>query len=293
MSLHLFLEQSLNGVQLGLLLFLITSGMTLLLGTMNLLNIAYGALYMLGAYFVLTLQRLTGSLALAVPLALLCTAGVAIGTEMLVVRRLYARDHLDQVLCTLGLNLVFNEAVAMIWGRVPLRAGVPPWLDGSVHLLAGLDYPLYRLVVIGIGLAVAGLLFLLIEHTRIGMRIRAGAADRDMVVALGVDVGPLFTLIFALGAACAGLAGLAAAPLISVSVGMGDSVLILCLVVIVIGGIGSVRGALLGSVVVGCIDTWGRILLPATLASFSIYLLMVLVLLWRPRGLLPAAGVTT
>jgi branched-chain amino acid transport system permease protein len=290
MSALLLIEQGLNGVQLGIMLFLMAAGLTLVLGIMNLVNLAHGSLYMLGAYFAASLQQWTGSFAIAVLLAVPATALLGIAIEIVTLRTLYSRDHLDQVLCTFGLILFLNEMTRILWGGLPLRMTLPPALAGTVTLLPGIEYPAFRLAIIATGIVVALLLYLLIARTRLGMLIRAGASDRMMVGALGIDIKLLFTLVFGLGAALAGLAGMMAGPLLAVQVGMGDGVLILTLVVIVIGGIGSVRGAFVAAILVGLIDTFGRILLPPALADIGIYVLMAAVLFWRPQGLFPAHG---
>jgi branched-chain amino acid transport system permease protein len=290
MSALLLIEQGLNGVQLGIMLFLMAAGLTLVLGIMNLVNLAHGSLYMLGAYFAASLQQWTGSFAIAVLLAVPATALLGIAIEIVTLRTLYSRDHLDQVLCTFGLILFLNEMTRILWGGLPLRMTLPPALAGTVTLLPGIEYPAFRLAIIATGIVVALLLYLLIARTRLGMLIRAGASDRMMVGALGIDIKLLFTLVFGLGAALAGLAGMMAGPLLAVQVGMGDGVLILTLVVIVIGGIGSVRGAFVAAILVGLIDTFGRILLPPALADIGIYVLMAAILFWRPQGLFPAHG---
>lgn len=279
----------LNGVQFGMMLFLMAAGLTLVVGIMNLLNLAHGTLYMMGAFLAVTFLWLTGSYLTAVLLAMAGTAVLGLVLEILVLRPLYTRDHLDQVLCTFGLILFLNEFARLLWGAAPLRMDVPPWLDHSVTLL-DISYPVYRLVIIAVSAAVAAGLYLIIEHTRIGMLIRAGASDRMMVVGLGVNISLLYSLIFALGAALAALAGILAAPIFTVQVGMGDHILILTLVVIVIGGIGSVRGSLIAALVVGVIDTVGRVMLPSGFGNVLIYLLMALILFWRPKGLFPSHG---
>ncbi|SDR49001.1 amino acid/amide ABC transporter membrane protein 1, HAAT family [Rhizobiales bacterium GAS191] len=289
-TLSLFLEQSLNGVQLGVMLFLVAAGLTLVFGIMNFINLAHGALYMLGAYFAVTAQTLTGSFLLALAFALPATALVGVAVEMTTLRRLYARSHLDQVLCSFGLIMFANAAVRFIFGPLPKRAALPPLLAGTVEIIPGAPYPAFRLAIILVGLAVAAFLFVLVTRTRLGMLIRAGASDRDMAAALGIDIKRLFTWVFALGAALAALAGAMAGPLLAVQVGMGDSILILTLVVIVIGGVGSIRGAVVAALLVGLIDTFGRVLLPPALADIGIYVLMAMVLAFRPRGLFPAHG---
>ncbi len=300
----LFLEQTLNGLQLGVMLFLMAAGLTLVFGIMNMINLAHGSFYMIGAFAAVAVTRASGSFALGVLAALAAAGLVGLATEWAVLRRLYARDHLDQVLATFGLILVFNELVSIIWGPQARFLETPDALSGTVEVLPGAPYPAYRLAIIGAGLAVALFLWALIARSRIGMRIRAGASNREMIAALGVDVGRLYTLVFGLGAMLAGLAGALAGPLLAVEVGMGENVLILAFVVIIIGGLGSVRGALIGAVLVGLVDTYGRAFLPAglrafvdpavadnlgaSLAAMAIYLLMATVLVWRPRGLFPA-----
>jgi branched-chain amino acid transport system permease protein len=286
----LLLEQGLNGLQLGVMLFLMAAGLTLVFGIMNLVNLAHGSLYMLGAYFAATLQQWTGSFLLAVLLALPATALTGMAVEVIALRTLYDRDHLDQVLATFGLILFFNELVRIVWGPQALFLDVPSALAGTVELLPGLPYPAYRFAILGAGLAAALLLYLLVQRTRLGMLIRAGASNREMAAALGTNVRLLYTLVFGLGAGLAGLAGMLAGPLLSVEVGMGENILILTFVVIVIGGIGSVRGALLGALLVGLVDTFGRILLPPAVAHMAIFLFMAAVLFWRPRGLFPVHG---
>jgi branched-subunit amino acid ABC-type transport system permease component len=288
MSGLLFIEQSLNGLQLGLMLFMMAAGMTLMLGIMNLVNLAYGSLYMLGAYFAVTLQWWSGSFLIAAAGSLLATAAAGVVMEVSAFRYLYARSYLDQVLCSIGINLFLNELVRVIWGARPLHMGLPPAFAGTIELMPGLSYPIIRLAIIGVGIVIGAGLYALIAHTRVGIQIRAGASNRAMAGVMGINISTLFTLIFALGAALAGLAGIMAGPLLSVGVNMGDSILVLTLVVIVIGGIGSVRGALIAAILVGCIDTWARMLLPSALGDIGIYLLMAGVLYVRPRGLFPA-----
>jgi branched-chain amino acid transport system permease protein len=306
MSWILVFEQLLNGVQLGVTLFLMAAGLTLVLGIMNLVNLAHGSLYMVGAYLTLAASQWTGSYLAGVGLGLAGTLVLGMLVEVVTLRALYDRDHLDQVLATFGLILFFNELVAMIWGRASLYAQLPPYLRGHVELFAGSIYPVYRLAVIGVGLCVAVLLWYVVTHTRLGMLIRAGASNRTMVAALGINIRLLYTVVFGFGAALAGLAGVMAGPIYSVQPGMGELILIQVFVVIVIGGIGSVRGALVGALIVGVVDTLGRAFLkpllgamisptageaagPA-LASMLIYLLMALVLAVRPAGLFPARG---
>ncbi len=285
----LIFEQLLNGVQFGMMLFLMASGLTLVVGIMNFINLAHGTLYMTGAFLAVTFQLLTGNYLLALGLAIVGTALVGLVIEVLVAQPLYQRDHLDQVLCTFGIILFLNELARVIWGSAPLRMDVPKMLDSSVDL-AGIGYPIYRLVIIAVSAAVAVGLHLVITRTRLGMLIRAGAADRTMVVGLGVNIQLLYALVFAAGAALAALAGILAAPLFTVQTGMGDHILILTLVVIVIGGIGSVHGALIAALLVGVIDTIGRVTLPTGFGNVLIYMLMAMILFWRPRGLFSTHG---
>ena len=303
-TLALVLEQTLNGLQYGVMLFLMAAGLTLVFGIMNLVNFAHGSLYMVGAYLATAFTERTGSFVLGVALALPATLLVGVVVEVVALRTLYERDHLDQVLATFGLILFFNELIAIVWGRAAIFTSVPQFLSSHFRVLPGLPYPTYRAVIILVGVAVAFLLWVLVTHTRLGMRIRAGASNRTMIAALGVDIRLLYTLVFGLGAALAGLAGAMAGPLYSVQPGMGEAILIQVFVVIVIGGIGSIRGAIVGAIVVGMADTLGRAFLkpmlatvispPAAdkagpaLASMSIYLLMAAVLFFRPEGLFPA-----
>ncbi len=305
MSGLLVVEQCLNGLQFGVMLFLMAAGLTLVFGIMNLVNLAHGSLYMVGAYLAVAFLKWTGSFAAAVGLALLGTLAVGMLVEVVALRTLYERDHLDQVLATFGLILFFNELVAIVWGRAALFTTVPPALAGFVEIVPGIRYPAYRAVIILVGLAVALLLYVVVSRTRLGMLIRAGASNRTMLAALGVNVRLLYTVVFGFGAALAGLGGIMAGPIYTVLPGMGEEILIEVFVVIVIGGIGSIRGALVGAVVVGMVDTLGRAFLkpmlssvlgpsaadnagPA-LASMLIYILMAAVLYFRPQGLFPAA----
>ncbi|HEX2649311.1 MAG TPA: branched-chain amino acid ABC transporter permease [Burkholderiales bacterium] len=306
MNLVLVAEQTLNGLQLGVMLFLMAAGLTLVFGIMNLVNLAHGSLYMVGAYLATYIFQATGSWALSILGGLGGTFIVGILTEVIALRTLYERDHLDQVLATFGLILFFNELVAILWGRTAIYSTIPQYLSGHVELGAGLRYPLYRMVIIGVGLAVAALLWYVVTRTRLGMLIRAGASNRTMVAALGVNIRLLYTIVFGFGAALAGLAGLLSGPVYAVQPGMGELILIQVFVVIVIGGIGSIRGALAGALIVGMVDTLGRaflkpmlatIISPAaadtlgpSLASMLIYLLMAIVLAFRPAGLFPARG---
>ncbi len=306
MDVLLFLEQFFNGLQLGVMLFLMAAGLTLVFGIMDLINLAHGSLFMVGAYLCATVFQKTGSFLLGLIAALLGAALVGIAVEIVALRTLYTRNHLDQVLATFGLILFFNELTKIIWGPRALFLDVPEALSGTVEIIPGAPYPSFRLAIIAVGVIVAILLYVLIARTRIGMLIRASASNREIVAALGVNVKLLCTLVFGLGALLAGLAGAMAGPLLAVEVGMGEDVLILAFVVVIIGGIGSVRGALIGASLVGLIDTLGRAFLPAffklffdpatangvgaSLASMTIYILMILILAWRPQGLLPAHG---
>lgn len=302
----LLVEQALNGLQSGMMLFLMAAGLTLVFGVMGLINLAHGSLYMIGAFACATVAAATGSFALGLAASLAAAALAGALVEMAVIRRLYARDHLDQVLATFALILVFSEGTRWLFGSFPLYLTLPSALSGAVTLPGGLQYPLFRLVIIAVGAGVALGLWGLITRTRLGIRIRAGEADREMIGALGVDIARLYTIVFALGAALAGLAGALVGAIQSVQVGMGEPVLILAFVVVVIGGIGSIKGALVGALLVGLTDTLGKALLPglfaqvmepasantigASLASMLIYILMAGVLIWRPQGLYGARG---
>ena len=301
MTYVLVFEQLLNGLQFGVMLFLMAAGLTLVFGIMNLVNLAHGSLYMVGAYATVAAIQWTGSYALGVPLGLAATLAIGMLTEVVALRTLYERDHLDQVLATFGLILFFNEAVAIVFGRTALYMSLPQWLQGHIQIIPGSIYPLYRAVVIVVGLLVAAGLWYVVARTRLGMLIRAGASNRAMVAALGINIRLLYTVVFGFGAALAGLAGLMAGPIYAVQPGMGDLILIQVFVVIVIGGIGSIRGAFVGALIVGIVDTLGRAFLkpllgqiisaPAAeaagpaLASMLIYLLMAVVLAVKPAGL--------
>ncbi|MDZ4095269.1 MAG: branched-chain amino acid ABC transporter permease [Paracoccaceae bacterium] len=297
----LVLEQLLNGLQYGVMLFLLAAGLTLIFGIMGVINLAHGSLYMVGAYAGTWVATQTGSFWLGLPAALAAAAVTGFLVEALVIRRLYARDHLDQVLATFALILMFNQLIILIFGRQPVFTLMPEALSGTVQLLPGLFYPPYRLLIIAVGLAVAGGLYLLINRTRIGMLVRAGATNREMVRALGVDIRMLYTVVFGLGALLAGLAGYMAGPIAAVQVGMGEQILLATFVVVVIGGVGSIRGAFVAGITLGVVDTGLRAFLPGLLrqimpapeadalgigiSSMGIYLLMALVLLIRPKGL--------
>ena len=306
MPLLLLIEQILNGLQFGVMLFLMAAGLTLVFGVMGLINLAHGSLYMIGAFAAAGTAAATGSFLLALMASLAAAAIAGVIVEMTMMRRLYDRDHLDQVLATFALILIFSEGTRWLFGSFPLYLDTPAWLSGSTQLPFGITYPKYRLAIILVGLVVALGLFAMISRTRIGIQIRAGENDREMVGALGVNIARLYTLVFALGAALAGFAGALIGAIQSVQVGMGEPVLILAFVVIVIGGIGSIKGAFIGAILVGLTDTLGRSLLPvffglfmdtssattvgSSLASMSIYILMAAVLIFRPKGLFGAAG---
>jgi branched-chain amino acid transport system permease protein len=306
MSLGLLLVQTLNGLQLGVLLFLIAAGLTLVFGVMDFINLAHGVQYMLGAYFAVMFYGLTGNFLLALVLALGTALAFGLVLEFAVFRHLYDRDHLDQVIATFGIIMFLNQAVKLIWGAAPLTLPIPEGLSGVVMLMPGVLYPVWRLVIIASGLAVAALLYGLVNHTRIGMLVRAGASNAPMVSALGVDIRRLFMIVFGFGTMLAAFAGVMIAPILSVEPGMGDTILILAFVVIVIGGVGSIRGAFIAALMIGLVDTLIRsfsvdllrlVMAPSpartvgpALASMLIYLLMALVLYIRPAGLFPAKG---
>ena len=301
MSFVLIAEQILNGLQFGIMLFLMSAGLTLIFGVMGLINLAHGSLYMIGAFVAAAVASATGSFILALVAALSAAALAGAIVEITIIRKLYNRNHLDQVLATFALILIFSEGTRWVFGSFPLYLDAPLYLQGAVTLPGGIQYPLYRITLIFFGLIIGLGLGLLITKTRLGVQIRAGENDREMVSALGVNISKLYTFVFALGAALAGLAGALVGAIQSVEVGMGEPVLILAFVVIVIGGIGSVKGALIGSILVGLTDTLGGIFLPkffnffmdlatatnvgSSIASMSIYILMSIVLVWRPTGL--------
>ena len=299
----LLLVQVLNGVQFGVLLFLLAAGLTLVFGVMDFINLAHGVQYMLGAYIAASLGLWSGSFWIGLLLTLPAAAAIGLLLELLVFRHLYGRDHLSQVLATFGVILTVDDAVRALWGSAPLRVLQPAGLEGGIALMPNFIYPTYRLFIIAAGLAVAVLLWFLVERTRIGMLVRAGATNPTTVSVLGVDIRRLFTLVFGFGAMLAGLAGALAGPVFAVTPGMGDAVLILAFVVIVIGGIGSIRGAFIAALLVGLLDTLGRTMLPdllrlvmaaaparqtgAALASMLVYIAMAAVLCVRPAGLFP------
>jgi branched-chain amino acid transport system permease protein len=306
MSGALVLIQVLNGLQFGVLLFLIAAGLTLVFGVMDFINLAHGVQYMLGAYLAVMFYGVFDNFLLALVAALLASLLFGLLLEFLVFRHLYGRDHLDQVMATFGIILFLNHGVRVVWGAAPLTLPVPDIFTGSVVLMDGLLYPVWRLVIIGAGLAVAAALYGLVGHTRLGMLVRAGATSARMVSALGVNIERLFMIVFGFGAMLAGFAGIMIAPILSVEPGMGDNILILAFVVIVIGGIGSIRGAFIAALLIGLVDTLGRsfsvdilrlVMSPSparmvgpAIASMSIYLLMAIVLYFRPAGLFPAKG---
>jgi branched-chain amino acid transport system permease protein len=303
---NLFVIQLLNGIQFGILLFLVAAGLTLVFGIMDFINLAHGVQYMVGAYFAATFTALTGSFFIGLAITLPAALVFGIVLDLLIFRHLYGRSHLDQVLATFGLILILNETAKIIWGAAPISVPVPDALSGSMPFIGNLRYPIFRLAIIAAGLAVAAGLYLMVNYTRVGMLLRAGASNAPMVSALGVDIGKLFMIVFGFGAMLAGFAGAMVSPILSVEPNMGDSILILTFVVIVIGGIGSIRGAFIAALLVGCVDTLGRtfgpILLRAaldpsaasqtgrTLAPMLIYILMAAILFFRPSGLFPAKG---
>ena len=302
----LIIEQLLNGLQYGIMLFLLAAGLTLIFGIMGVINLAHGSLYMVGAFAGTWVATETGSFWLGLPAGLAAAMLTGFVVETLVVRRLYSRDHLDQVLATFALILIFNQIIVLIFGRAPIYTALPAAFSESIEILPGLFYPPYRLLIIVAGLLVAGGLYLLINFTRIGMLVRAGSTNRDMVRALGVDIRLLYTFVFGLGAMLAGLAGYMTGPLLAVQVGMGEQILLATFVVVVIGGVGSIKGAFVAGIGLGVIDTCLRAFLPGLLrnlmpaseadalglgiSSMGIYLLMAIVLLFRPKGLFTVEG---
>lgn len=303
MDTSLLVIQTLNGLQLGLLLFLVASGLTLVFGILDFVNLAHASLYMLGAFICASLTFALGNFLLAVLVALPITAAIGWAVERFIARPLYTRDHLDHVLATFGLILVIDTSVHMIWGPEGIAVPLPLWLDGQVSLTETLVLPTYRLVIIGTGLATAAGLFWLVNYTRLGMLIRAGASNRRMVSALGINIEMLFSLVFALGAMLAGLAGMLIAPITEASIGMGNNIIITAFVVIIVGGIGSMKGAFIAALLIGLIDTLGRAFLddifklamsaeaaetsaPA-ISAMLIYIIMAVVLALKPQGLFP------
>lgn len=305
MEASILVIQLLNGLQLGILLFLLSAGLTLTFGIMDFVNLAHGALYMLGAFFCASLTIVTGSFLLALLLAIPLTALAGFVLEKLVVQHLYHRNHLDHVLATFGLILCIDTIVHLIWGPEGIAIPLPTILNTQIEILPGIIFPTYRLLIIAMGLTAAAGLYVMVNHTRIGMLIRAGASNRKMVGALGVDIGALFSGVFALGAALAGLAGMLIAPITEATIGMGSGIIITAFVVIIIGGIGSMKGAFLAALLIGLIDTFGRSFLddifklfmsdeaaetaaPA-ISAMLIYILMAVILALRPQGLFPPA----
>ncbi len=306
MAATLLLEQAFNGLQAGVTLFLIAAGLTLVLGIMDFVNLAHGVQVMIGAYAATFLAALTGNFFLGIALAIPFTFASGYLLEWLIIRHLYRRDHMEQVLATFGLILFFNELIRIGFGPASLFSNLPPSLSGFVEIVPGSPYPVFRVVIIGVGFLCALAIHLLVAHTKIGAMVRAGASNPDMTAALGVNIKMLFRLLFATGATCAGLAGMMLGPLTSVEPGMGEPLLILSLVVIIIGGIGSVRGAFIAAVMIGIVDTMGRVLLPVllrgfmdqaaadgagpALASMLVYILMAVILVVKPTGLFPPKG---
>jgi branched-chain amino acid transport system permease protein len=296
MTAALLVEQLFNGLQFGMILFLMAAGVTLVFGIMRIINLAHGAMFMLGGYFLAEAVERTHSLAIAIAIAMAAVVAVAVVLEYVVLRPLYARSHLDQVLATFGLTLIFNEIVTVFWGREPIFLSIPDFLAGSVEIMPGVPYPIYRLAITGVSVVAGTLLYVMINYTRLGALIRAGSDKREVVEALGVNIGFLYTVVFALGAALAALAGMATGPLLSVESGIGDPILILTLVVIVIGGMGSIRGALIASLLVGVFDTMCRVIIPtviggnasAAIVGMAVYILMAAVLLYSRTGLFSA-----
>ena len=282
-----YLIQVLNGIQYGLLLFLLASGLTLIFGIMGVINLAHGAFYMVGAYLAYWLAKATGSLWLALPLGVAISLAIGVLLETALIRRLYQRDHLYQVLLTFGLILIFEELRSILFGNDVHGVPIPPALDFSIPLTETQSYPVYRLFISGVCLALAAALYLVIQKTRIGMMVRAGNSNREMAQVLGINIPLIYTFVFALGVALATFAGMIAAPVSSVFPGMGNQILIICFVVVVIGGIGSIQGAMVAALLIGIADTLGKVLLPEY-SGMAVYLLMAVVLIWRPRGLFQA-----
>ena len=284
MDVYSFLIQLLNSIQYGLLLFLVASGLTLIFGIMGIINLAHGSFYMIGAYMAFSLASLTGSLFVAIVLGTVLSVVLGVFLEWALFSHLYKRDHLQQVLLTYGLILVFEELRSIIVGNDVHGVNVPDILNWSLPLTDTLSYPVYRLFMSAVCVVLAALLYVLIRRTRLGMMIRAGASNREMVQSLGLNINLVYRLVFALGVALAAFAGMIAAPVSSVYPGMGTQVLIICFVVVVIGGIGSIWGALVAALLIGLADTFGKVLIPQA-AGVTVYVLMAAILLWRPEGL--------
>jgi branched-chain amino acid transport system permease protein len=286
----LVVVQLLNGVQFGLMLFLMASGLTLVFGMMSFINLAHGSFYMIGAFIASSALAWTGNFPLSLLIAVVGAGLAGLALELAMLRRIYQHTHLQHVLVTFGLILVFNELARLIWGPFPVPLPIPAALSGSVEIVPGVSYPTFRLAILIVGLLVAAALYVVISHTRAGMWVRAGASDRPMASAIGVNVQRMFSILFGIGSALAGLAGVMAGPILTVQVGMGEPILILSLVVTVIGGIGSIRGAFIAALLVGVIDTFGRILLPPAIGSMMIFVLMAVILACRPQGLVSVRG---
>lgn len=284
MDLANFLIQLLNSVQYGLLLFMLAAGLTLIFGIMGVVNLAHGSFYMLGAYMAWSFTAAFDSLLLAIIVGTALSVLLGLALEWVLFRHFYKRDHLDQVLLTFGLIYIFEEIRSLLWGDDVHAVQVPEMLNWSIPLTENLSYPVYRLVMSGICVLLAIGLYLLISKTRLGMKIRAGAFNRDMTEALGINIRLIHAVVFGLGVGLAAIAGMIAAPISSVYPNMGGSVLIMCFVVVVIGGIGSVRGALISALLVGLVDTFGKVLVPQ-IAGMLVYMLMAAVLLYKPEGL--------
>ena len=284
MSTELFFVQLINGVQYGLLLFLIASGLSLVFGVMGILNLAHGSMYMVGAYLVWYFVGVTGSFAVSAIISAVIALGLGILIERVLIQRLYNRNHLDQVLLTIGMIFVFNALQSIIWGNDPYGVAVPQALSGSVPFTDNSNYPVYRIFAALICIAIAAALYFVVSKTRLGMLIRAGESNREMVEALGVNIKSLYTIVFAIGVMLAAISGIIAAPMSSIVPGMGESVLITCFVVVVIGGMGSIKGAFVGALLVGIVSTFATVLMP-TMSNMVIYILMTLVLLVKPQGL--------
>lgn len=284
MSTELFFVQLINGVQYGLLLFLIASGLTLVFGVMGILNLAHGSMYMVGAYLAWYFVTVTGSFTVSALLSALIALGLGIAIERLLIQRLYNRNHLDQVLLTIGMIFVFNALQSILWGNDPYGVNVPEALSGSIPFTDNSSYPVYRIFAAAICIGIAALLYFVVSKTKLGMLIRAGESNREMVEALGVNIKSLYTVVFAMGVMLAAVSGIIAAPMRSIVPGMGESVLITCFVVVVVGGMGSIRGAFVGALLVGLISTFSSVLLPG-MSNMIIYIFMILVLLVKPQGL--------
>jgi branched-chain amino acid transport system permease protein len=285
----IFLIQCLNAIQYGLLLFLVASGLTLIFGIMGIINLAHGSFYMIGAYMAFALeplvsQYLGGGFLATVLACILLAALLGYFLEWAFYSYLYHREHLQQVLMTYGLILVFEELRSIIIDNDVHGVSAPAWLSGTVPLSDVMTYPTYRLFISAVCIVVAVLMYWLLSRTRLGMMIRAGASNREMINSLGIDINRLFRIVFALGVALAALAGAIAAPVSSVYPGMGNAIIIICFVVVVIGGIGSIKGAFIAAMLIGFVDTFGQILFPQA-AGVLVYVMMAAILLFKPEGL--------